>query len=101
MSNQVTTIYAVNQGDDDRHCGYPAWFFTTRAAADDCAIDRGWYGGKAPVGEHTALIANGEAYLLASPKPIKLDVHPDDIIAKKRAVLAKLTKEEQELLGLK
>jgi hypothetical protein len=96
----IQTIFAVHQGDDDRHAGEPCWFFESKAAAIQCAERRGWYGGNAPISEHAAIIVDGNAYLLKRREPIKLNESPEDHLAKVAAVRAKLTKEELELLGI-
>jgi hypothetical protein len=98
---EIKKIYAVNQGDDDRHTGHPCWFFEGRSDADNCAVGRGWYGRTAPVSEHNALIVNGEAYLLSRVEPVKLNFTPEDEQAKKNAARAKLTDEERKLLGIR
>lgn len=97
---EILKIYAVNQGDNDRHSGTPRWFFEDKQIAVNCSIGRGWYGGNAPIGEHSALIIDGNAYLLARPEPVALNVTPEDEQAKKNAARAKLTEEERKLLGI-
>lgn len=97
----IKKVYAVNQGDDDRSSGSPCWFFEDYAAAKNTAFKRGWYGGDAPISEHNVLVVDGEAYLLARVEPVKLNESPDDILAKKQAVMAKLTDEELKLLGIR
>lgn len=98
---EIKKIYAVNQGDDDRHLGHPCWFFEGRSDADNCAVGRGWYGGNAPVSEQNELIVDGEAYLLSRVEPVKLNFTPEDEQAKKNAARAKLTDEERKLLGIR
>lgn len=100
QSMEIRKIYAVNQGDTDRHSGTPKWFFDSKQVAVECSIGRGWYGGNAPIGEHSALVIDGKAYLLARAEPVALNVTPQDEQAKKNAARAKLTEEERKLLGI-
>jgi hypothetical protein len=97
----IRKIYAVNQGDDDRHAGSPCWFFENRSDAEQCAVGRGWWGGTAPVSEHNALIVDDQAYLLTRVEPVRLNFTPDDEQAKRNAARAKLTEEERKLLGIR
>lgn len=99
-SMEIKKVYAVHQGDSERHAGKPFWFFESSADAESVAKGRGWWGGKAPTSEHTALIVGEHVYLLARPEPVKLNEFPEDELTKKQKALAKLTKEEQKLLGL-
>ncbi len=106
---EIIDVWAVHQGDTDMTVGYPAWYFTEEYKAKEVAFKRGWYCGNAPISKHKAIIvhdvydfplANTFIYLLSSDSQLKLDEGPDDILAKKAKALAKLTKEDRELLGL-
>lgn len=94
-------VYAVHQGDDDRYSGKPAWYFDSKADAEMIASGRGWYGGKAPISNHKAILgADGNYYLLAKEQPIKLNVGPEDLAEQKEKALKKLTPAERRLLGI-
>jgi hypothetical protein len=100
-------VWTVNQGDDDRHCGYPKWYFPTYAQAQEVAKGRGWYGGDAPIGEGWAITIelDNETYLLqhegsAEPTPIVIGLTPTEEVEIWNKALSKLTLEEQLMFNL-
>lgn len=97
----IIDVWAVHQGDDDRHSGYPEWFFTSPQEAYEVAAGRGWYGGDAPVSEKKAIVLDGEtAYLLKDIEPLELNVGPDDLEERRKNALSKLTDIDKKVLGL-
>lgn len=105
MKVKIFEVWAVHQGDDDRNSGYPEWFFASEAAARKHAEKRGWYGGDAPVSKRLAydLGVGGKILILDNrfPEPLMLGYSEAVENQKKRnKALAKLTKEDREVLGL-
>ena len=97
----ITKIFAVNQGDDERCPGQPKWFYTNEETAQAVSDGRGWFGGKAPVSHHDALVIDGTAYLLARVEPIELDPVIDDEQSVRQRAIAKLTPEERKALKIR
>lgn len=97
---KVINVWAVNQGDDDRSCGRPVWFFDSAAKAEEVAAGRGWFGGNAPVGEHKAILFGNQIYLLAKTEPIELNLGPQDQAERRKKAIEKLTPAERKLLGI-
>lgn len=97
---EIKEIYAVNQGDNEFNCGQPRWFFDSKTDAELCAVGRGWFGGVAPVRKHSAIVVDGNTYLLARVDPLNINESPEDEQAKKNAARAKLTEAERKLLGI-
>lgn len=104
---KLITVWAVNQGDDDRHSGTPHWWFSNEGIARSFAKGKGWYGGDAPVGQHTVLMVPAEVtesgkieYYLADER---VDVDGKEELEENRLkeqALAKLTPEEKRVLRL-
>ena len=94
-------IFAVYQGDDDRSCGEPAFFYTNETVAEKKSIGTGWYGGKARVEKRQAVLINKKHYLIDNIGVIDLDgkdqFNKNELI---KSAKKKLTKEELEALGL-
>ncbi len=97
---EIVEVYAVHQGDDDRHRGHPAWFFTTRWQAEDVAKGRGYFGGDAPVSIQNAVRIGDKYFLLKMDLPLEMDIGPEDQSTIRRNALAKLTETEKRLLNL-
>lgn len=93
-------LYAVHQNDTERNSGTPAWYYTSATEANNVADGRGWYGSKAPVSQHSALLIDGKYWLLANVTPIEVDRGPNWEKEVKAKALAKLTETEKQLLGL-
>lgn len=100
-------VWAVHQGDDDRSCGSPRWWFSDQTEANNFAKKRGWFGGDAPVSEHCAMVVPGsvtesgrDEYYLTKAK-VDLDGVEEKIQNElKENALAKLSDEEKRVLGL-
>ena len=99
--SSVFSIWAVNQGDDDRSSGHPEWIFTDEVKANAVARGRGWYGGDAPVSSHLGVIVDGKCYLLRKSGPVSLNVSPEDEIAARERAIAKLNDEDKKVLGIR
>ncbi len=96
----IVTLYAVHQGDDDRHWGHPAWYFRTSSEAEHAAKGQGWYGGTAPTSEVRAIKLEDDQYLiLRSEDRIRLGGPEDEKKIRDKA-LAKLTDLEKRILGI-
>lgn len=105
MKVRIFEVWAVHQGDDDRGSGFPEWFFDSEAAARKHAEKRGWYGSDAPISKRKAydLRSGGKILILDNkfPEPVIMGYSEAVENQKKRnKALAKLTKEDREVLGL-
>ena len=96
----VAEVWAVHQGDSERHSGMPKWWFDTKQQADDVAVDRGWYGGTAPVSQHSAIVIGGSCFVLRDTEAKTLNAGPEDEDEIKQKALAKLSATERKVLGI-
>lgn len=96
-------IYRVSETIDDMgRTGKIVGYFTDKDSALLVSDGHGWYGGQGKVETlHAIEAGSGKYFLLAQPKPVRLDVDlVKELAAKKEKALAKLTSEERRLLGL-
>lgn len=104
---KLITVYAAFETVDDcgRH-GNLIGVFSDEGMAAGHAIGHGWYGGNGSVTPRKALVVNEEplqVYLLDEECPKKYKVGTnliEDTKDRKKKALAKLTKEDKELLGI-
>lgn len=97
----IITIYGAYETTDEYgRLGGCRGYYTHHSVAETKAKGIGWYGGNGRVQTESAVKINGRYYILKSCDPIVVDDSFDKKIALKQQALAKLTKEEKEVLGL-
>ena len=98
-------VWTVHRENDERSEGPITEICATETLAKQVAKGTGYYQGDVPVKKRFAIGFDGKAYLLSKSEPIAIAYDLDGVklsqkeIIRKKA-LAKLSKEEQEALGL-
>lgn len=106
MKTKIVDVFAVFTSNSEH--GYPDGYvgiFTTRKEAEVASKGKGWWGGSGTIEERKALVLDDEdVYLLdvycnRKTKINTIELETPEEKRKKRA-LAKLTKEDKEILGI-
>jgi hypothetical protein len=101
MVDLVTIWQAHGDSGSDMGTGPVFAHLRTEAAAKTAAKSRGWYGSDGQVSKATALVVDGQYWLLAHDKPIDIDSEQAKRDAALREkTLSSLNAEQLRVLGL-
>lgn len=106
MKYEIKLVYCVYETlDEFSRRGGLVGIFTSLTDAEKHNKGVGWYGGNGAIVAKNVILIDDEVFLLESDRPVLLDVTSKEIKRReqerKNKILQKLTKEEQEILGLK
>jgi hypothetical protein len=109
MSNQAFEIidaWAVHGDGGENRVGPVIGYANSKENADAYAAGKAWYGGDGYVKKVSAMVINGETYILASSRPVTfVGAKEAEVVAQKRRdeelrqqTLASLTPDQRRVL---